>query len=60
MTDEYNYDSKSILNGIGVYNNEDDHRVDANVAHDDDEDLLEVEEKHRSDADNVEVVNLEK
>ena len=47
MTGEYNADSKSILNEIGVHNDEDDD-ADDDVAHYDEE-LLEVEEKYRGD-----------
>ena len=54
MTGEYNDDSMSILNEIGVDNDEDDD-ADDDVAHDD-----EVAEQYRSDEEDVEIIDLEK
>ena len=58
VTGKYTDDSKSILNKIGVHSDEDDD-ADNDVAHDDVEELLEVEEQYRGDED-VEIIDLEK
>ena len=57
MAGKYNDDSKSILNEIGVHNDEGDDADD--VAHDDDEEE-EVEEQYRGDEEDVEISDLEK
>ena len=59
MTGEHDDDSKSILNEIGMYSDEDDSADDV-VAHDDKEELLEVEEQYRGDKEDVEIIDLEK
>ena len=58
VTGKYTDDSKSILNKTGVHNDEDDD-ADNDVAHDDVEELLEVEEQYRGDED-VGIIDLEK
>ena len=58
VTGKYTDDSKSILNKTGAHNDEDDD-ADNDVAHDDVEELLEVEEQYRGDED-VEIIDLEK
>ena len=57
MAGKYNDNSKSILNEIGVHNDEGDDADD--VAHDDDEEE-EVEEQYRGDEEDVEISDLEK
>ena len=59
MTGKYNEDSESILNETGVQNDED-NNADDNVAHNDGEELLEVEEQYRGDEEDVEIIDLEK
>ena len=59
MTGEYSDGSKSISNEIGVHNDENGD-ADDDVAHDDDEELLEVEEPYRGDKEDVEIIDLEK
>ena len=59
MTGEYHDDSKSILNEIGVHNN-DDNNTDDDVSHDDHAELIEVEEKYRGVEEDVEIIDLEK
>ena len=46
MTGKYNNDSKFMSNEIGVHKDDDD---DADLAHNDVEELLEVEEQYRGD-----------
>ena len=58
MTDKDNDDSESLLNEIGVHNDEDDDADDA-AAHDDEE-LLEVEEQYRDDEEDLEIIDPEK
>ena len=53
MTDKCNDNSKSILNEIGVHDDEDDDV-------DDDEELLEVGEQYHGDEEDVEIFDLEK
>ena len=59
MAGEHNDDSKSILNEIQVHNDENDD-ADDDAAHDDYEELLEVEEWYCGDEENVEIIGLEK
>ena len=58
MTDKDNDDSKSLLNEIGVDNDEDDDADDGAVH--DDEELLEVEEQYRGDEEDLEIIDPEK
>ena len=58
MTDKDNDDSESLLNEIGVHNDEDDDADDA-AAHDDEE-LLEVEEQYHDDEEDLEIIDPEK
>ena len=57
VTGKYIDDSKSILNEIGVQNDDGDDA--GHAAHDDDE-LLEAEEQYRSDEEDVVISDLEK
>ena len=59
MTGKYYDDSKSILNEIGVHNDED-NDADDDIAHHHDEELLELEEQYRGDEEDVEIIDLEK
>ena len=57
-TGEHNDDSKSILSEIGLHTDEDNDADD--MAHDDDEELLEAEEQYCGDEEDIEIVDLEK
>ena len=56
MTGEYIDDLKSILNKIGVHNDKDDD-ADDDVTHNDEEELLEVEEQYRGGEEDVEIID---
>ena len=49
-----------MLNKIGVHNDEDDDDANDDVAHDEDEELLEVKEQYLSDEEDIEIIDLEK
>ena len=59
MTGKYNDDSKFISNEIGVHK-DDDNDADDDLAHNDVEELLEVEEQYRGDKEDVEIIDFEK
>ena len=59
MTGEYIDDLKSIWHKIGVHNDKDDD-ADDDVTHNDEEELLEVEEQYRGGEEDVEIIDWEK